>query len=304
MTDTKFDIPFKSPTVPEAFTANDKIRFRCYKGISCFNACCSQADVTLAPYDILRLKRRLGLTSGEFLEKYTVPFEMDQDGTPGVKLRTTDAGACLQLDGEAGCGVYSDRPTVCRYYPLGLLALREKESSTAEERYSLIREDHCKGHEEDREITVADYREEQGCAEYDEKNREWYQLILKKKSAGPTVGRPPQASLQVFFMASYDIDRFRRFVLSDNFRGTYALPEGFYEEVEQDDEALLAFAYRFLRQVLFGEHTIQEVADAWERRVEQRQEVWDARRQAEVERKMKDEDQKYGEQCDEYCGDK
>jgi len=304
MTDTKFDIPFKSPAVPEALSPDTKIRFRCYKGISCFNACCNQADVTLAPYDILRLKRRLGMSSTEFLKQYTVPFQMDQDGTPGVKLKTTDTGACLQLDGDAGCGVYTDRPTVCRYYPVAILALREKGASSAEERYSLIEEAHCKGHDEDREITIADYREEQGCGPYDEKNREWYQLILKKKSAGPTVGRPPQTSLNLFFMASYDIDTFRRFVLSDNFRRTYALPDGLFAEMEQDDEALLAFSYRFLRQVLFGEHTIQEAANAWEQRVEQRKEVWDLRREAELRRREEAEDQKYGAQCDEYCGDK
>jgi len=298
------EIPFRSAVMPEALTGDTKIRFRCYKGISCFNACCRQADITLAPYDILRLKRRLGMTSTEFIQQYTVPFQMDMDGLPGIKLRTDETGTCLQLNGDEGCGVYTDRPTVCRYYPVALLTLREKDSTRAEERYSLVQEDHCKGHDEDREITVADYRAEQGCDEYDEHNREWYQLILKKKSAGPTVGKPPQNSLQLFFMASYDIDTFRRFVLSENFRNTYALPEDFYQEAERDDEALLRFGYRFLRQVLFGERTIEEASDAWDKRVEQRQEVWDARRQAELQRRIADEDKKYGDGCDPYCGDK
>jgi len=303
MTDSTFDIPFKSPTIPAALTAETTIRFRCYPGISCFNACCKQADVTLAPYDILRLKRRLGLTSADFIKQYTVPFQMDGDGLPGVKLKTQDNGTCLQLAGDAGCGVYEDRPTVCRYYPVALLALREKGSSEAEERYSLVKEDHCKGHGEDREISIGDYRAEQGCAEYDDHNREWYQLLLKKKSAGPTVGKPPQTSLQLFFMASYDLDNFRKFVVSEGFRRTYVLPDGFYESVEQDDEALLAFAYRFLRQVLFGERTIEEVANAWEERVEARKEVWDARKQAEIERRLAAEDQKYGEGGEGSCGD-
>jgi hypothetical protein len=129
-------------------------------------------------------------------------------------------------------------------------------------------------------------------------------LVLKKKSAGPTVGRPPQASLQLFFMASYDIDTFRRFVLSENFRTTYQLPAEFYADVEQDDEALLDFAFRFLRQVLFGERTVQEVADAWDRRVARRKEVWDARKQMEIERRMSADDQKYAEGGDGYCADK
>jgi Fe-S-cluster containining protein len=295
MTDTAPKIPFRSSVLPEALSADTQIQFRCHTGIACFNVCCRRADVTLAPYDILRLKRRLGLTSSEFLQRYTVPFQMDGDGLPGVKMRTDDHGTCLQLDGDAGCGVYSDRPTVCRYYPVALLALREKDSPEAKECYSLVKEAHCKGHDEPRQIRIADYRSEQGCEEYDARNREWYQLVLKKKSAGPTVGRPPQASLQLFFMASYNIDTFRRFVLSTNFRTTYALSAAFYAEIEQDDEALLNFAYRFLRQVLYGERSVQEVADAWARRVAQRKEVWDARKQIEIERRLEADDRRYAE---------
>lgn len=304
MSNAQPEIPFRSAVMPEALEADTRIRFRCYKGISCFNACCRQADVTLTPYDILRLKTRLGLSSSEFISRYTVPFQMDADGLPGVKLRTDESGTCLQLAGDEGCGVYSDRPTVCRYYPIALLALREKDSPEAKERYSMVREAHCKGHEEAREISIADYRAEQGCEDHDAHNREWYQLVLKKKSAGPTVGRPPQTSLQLFFMASYDIDTFRRFVLSPNFRRTYQLPDDFYAQVENDDEALLSFSYRFLRQVLFGERTIEEVADVWEQRVTERREVWDARKQMEIERRLAAEDQKYSGGSDDVCSER
>lgn len=293
MTDPSFDIPYKSAVSPEALDADTRISFRCHKGISCFNACCRQADVTLAPYDVIRLKRRLGLNSSDFLAQYTVPFQMDGDGTPGIKLKTDDNGTCLQLAGDAGCGVYEDRPTVCRYYPVALLHLREKGAAEPRQQYSLVREEHCKGHLEDRVISIGDYRTEQCVEDFDDLNREWYQLILKKKSAGPTVGRPPEQSLQLFFMASYDIDRFRRFVLSDGFRNTYPLTPEFYAELESSDEELLRFAYRFLRQVLFGELTVQEAADAWDTRVAQRKAVWDARREAEIARRAAAEDSKY-----------
>lgn len=304
MSDTKFDLPFKSPTIPEVLSAETRIRFRCYKGISCFNACCKQADVTLAPYDILRLKRRLGLGSSDFIRHHAVPFEMDGDGLPGLKLKTDDSGTCLQLSGDAGCGVYEDRPTVCRYYPVALLTLREKGSAEAKEQYSLVKESHCKGHDEDREISIGDYRVEQGCEAYDDLNRGWYQLILKKKSAGPTVGKPPMTSLQLFFMASYDLDNFRRFVLSDKFRATYVLPDAVYAEIEHNDEELLRFSYRFLRQVLFGERSVEEVADAWEKRVTERKAFWDARREEEVARRQKADDEKYASGGEApYCGD-
>ncbi|MEA3278749.1 MAG: YkgJ family cysteine cluster protein [Pseudomonadota bacterium] len=293
MSEAEFDIPFKSANVPAMLTGKTRIKFKCYKGISCFNACCKQADVTLAPYDVLRLKKRFGMNSEEFLKEYTVPFQMDQDGVPGLKMRTTDDGTCVMLDGENGCGVYEDRPTVCRYYPVALLNMRAKDSSQAEENYSLVQEDHCKGHFEDREISIDDYRKEQGCKEYDDRNRDWYRLILKKKSAGPGVGRPSDMSLQVFFMASYNLDMFRRFVLSENFRKTYKLNDIFFEAVEMDDQILMDFGFQFLRQVLFGECSIEEAEDAWEKRVEERKEVWDMRAQAEISRKQKAEDEKY-----------
>jgi Fe-S-cluster containining protein len=305
MSDHKPQIPFTSPVMPAALNEATQIQFRCYKGISCFNACCKQADVTLAPYDILRLKDRLGMTSTDFLAQYTVPFEMDGDGMPGIKLKTTDAGTCLLLNGDEGCGVYSDRPTVCRYYPVALLQIRHKEGVGSQQNYSLVTENHCKGHLEDRKIAIGDYRAEQGVVEYDDHNAEWYQLILKKKSAGPSVGRPPMASLRLFFLASYDIDTFRRFVLSENFRTTYVLPDEFYAEVEASDLDLLRFAYRFLRQVLFGERSVEEVANAWDKRMEERKDLWAAQVEFEVQRRTQAEDTRYSH-CDDgpSCGDK
>jgi hypothetical protein len=294
MSDEKFDIPeeLSSATLPTLLTLESKIQFRCHKGISCFNECCRHADITLAPYDVLRLQRHLGMSSEEFLKKHTVPFQMERDGVPGIKLRTDDDGACLLLDGDKGCSVYEDRPSVCRYYPVGLLSMREKDSSEAQQKYSLVVESHCKGHDEDREISVADYRKEQGVAEYDEMNREWYELILKKRSGGPGVGTPNEMSLQLFFMASFNFDMFRRFVMSDNFKATYDLPQQTYDELQQSEEALIKFGYRLMRQVLFGEMTIPEQKDAWDKRVQERKEVWEARTRAEIEaRNAKTEEQ-------------
>lgn len=285
MSDEKFEIPdeLNSATLPQMLTAESKLKFRCHKGVSCFNECCKHADVTLAPYDVLRLQRHLGMSSEQFLKQHTVPFEMDRDGVPGIKLKTDDAGACLLLDGDNGCSVYEDRPTACRYYPVGLLNMRNKDEYEAKQQFSLIKEEHCKGHEEDRELTVAEYREEQGVEAYDQANREWYELILKKRSGGPGVGRPNEMSLQLFFMASFNFDMFRKFASSPNFNATYDVPEATRAAIAEDDEALIGFGYQFMRQVLFGEMSIPEHKDAWDKRVEERKPVWEARTRAEME---------------------
>ncbi len=248
--------PPQSPVRPEQLTEQAVIQFRCHPGVACFNRCCEQIDITLTPYDLLRLKRRLGLTSQQLLAAYTVPFEMDGDGLPGVKLRTEDdTPRCLFLTDE-GCGIYADRPTACRYYPVGMLSLRKTGSPVDEQSYALVREAHCLGHQEPREVTIADYRKEQEVEACDTHARGWRQLILKKKSTGPKFGKPSARSLQLFFLASYNLDGFRDFVLSDGFRAAHALDEADYDRLHDDDEALLEFGCRLLRQVLFGEQSI------------------------------------------------
>jgi len=285
MSDDAFkDIPFSSPIQPRQLTLESKICFNCYPGISCFNACCKQADITLAPYDIIRLKNRLGMTSSEFLKKHTVPFQMDGHGTPGVKMRTTDDDpVCLFMDEEKGCTVYEDRPSACRYYPVALLSSRRSDEYHDEQSYALVEESHCMGHKEAREITVADYRKEQKVEEYDELNRDYYRIILKKKSAGPAIGKPSPTSFQFFFLVCYDIDRFKDFLSAPNFRAVYDISDEEYATIMADDVERLKFGYRLLMQVLFGEDKIPLKENAFEKRMEERKEILEARRQAEIE---------------------
>jgi len=267
------DIPFPlSPVVPTLLESTAKIQFRCHKGIACFNACCKNIDITLTPYDVLRLKHRLGLSSGEFLVKYTTPFEMGQGDIAGIKMLPAENTTQCQFMTDEGCSVYEDRPTACRYYPAALLSLRNQNEYTDREAYALVKEDHCLGHNEPRTLTIAEYRKEQGVEEYDEQSRGWRQLILKKKSTGPTVGKPSKRSLQLFFMACYDLDRFREFVESPSFNEVYDVPEELRATIRNDETELLQFGYRFLRQVMFDEPSIATKADALDKRLVRKQE--------------------------------
>ncbi len=239
--------------MPEMFDGTKTIQFRCHKGIACFNACCRSIDISLTPYDILRLKRRLGISSTEFLEHFTFPFEMEKDGIAGVKLKPVENGTACQFMTEDGCSVYEDRPSACRYYPVALLSMRRQDEYVDKDAYALVIEEHCLGHREDRRLTIDEYRKEQGLDEYDQFSRGWRQLILKKKSSGPTIGKPSKRSLQLFFMTCYDVDRFRDFVASESFNSLYDIPEKELDTLLSDDVALTQFGFRFLRQVLFGE---------------------------------------------------
>ena len=261
------ELPFPtSPVTPTTLEGTAALQFQCRKGIACWNACCSNIDISLTPYDIVRLKQHLQLSSSEFLNRYTVPYEMEKDGIAGVKLRPVDGGTACRFMTDAGCGVYADRPTACRYYPVALLSMRKQDESVDRQYYAIVREDHCLGHREPRTQTIDEYRAEQGLPEYDDLAHGWRQLILKKKSSGPTVGKPSKRSLELFFMTCYDIDRFRSFVASDSFSGIYELPADELHAMLLDDVTLLQFGFRFLRQVLFGEMTIPMRAESVEQR--------------------------------------
>lgn len=71
--------------------------------------CCHEKGISLNPYEVLRLARNRGVTTTEFIARYT-----DAGGT---RLAQRDDGACVFLTGE-GCSVRADRPLVCRIYPL------------------------------------------------------------------------------------------------------------------------------------------------------------------------------------------
>ena len=288
--------PFKSPVQPVQLTLDSAFQFHCHKGIACFNECCRNIDITLTPYDLVRLKRRLGLTSSELVARYTVPFAMDHHGMPGLKMLTKPgSNECVFLTAE-GCGVYEDRPAACRYYALGNMAVRKKGVAQVEDVYFVVKERHCLGHREPRTQTVREYREEQGVDVYDQMNQEWRDIILKKRSSGPTVGRPSDRSLQLFDMCSYDVDSFREFIQTPGFQAVFDLTPDAMARLTSDEDELLRFAFGFLKQVLFGEKTIPIKDGAREQRLAGARERH-AQRQAELAAQAQQQsDQRYEEE--------
>lgn len=72
--------------------------------------CCYHKIIHLNPYEVARLARNRGISTTEFLSRYTA--------ANGTALKQQENGACVFLT-TRGCDVHSDRPLVCRLYPLG-----------------------------------------------------------------------------------------------------------------------------------------------------------------------------------------
>lgn len=248
-----------SNILPQKLTLNSKIKFRCHPGVECFTACCGGIKIILTPYDILTLKKRLDIPAHEFLETYTTPVYLEKTDMPGVALKLReDDNKCPFVTPE-GCTVYTDRPSACRYYPVGMAdfhegggAMGEGHDHKDEEKFFfIVKEDHCKGFQEDKEWTVAEWRADQGVDVRDEMNKDWLRLVMRRKSFGHQASLSEQAK-RMFFMASTDLDHFRRFVLESSFLDTYIIDDETVEKIKNDDIELMLFSFKYLANALFG----------------------------------------------------
>ncbi len=253
------------PVQPVRYRASDKLCFDCHKGISCWNACCYDTDIMLTPYDLQRLAGHFECRPADVVRLFGSPSVHDRSNMPVVKLKMLDRPGdrrkpCVFLDEVDGCTVYENRPAACRYYPLGLAAVKIKEQDSIENFYFMVREPHCHGHDEPKEQTVAEFREAQGVEPYDQQNADWIYILMKLtswKSVGGPWGKEADArTKKMFYMASTDIDAFRQFVFNSSFFERYLVEPAMREELATSDEALLKLACDWLRNVLFNEPTI------------------------------------------------
>ena len=239
---------------PVKYGLQDKFQFKCHKGLSCFTECCRGINIILTPYDVVRLKNRLGLPSDQFLALYTEPHLLEKTDLPVVTLKLLDdeRQSCPFVRDD-GCIIYEDRPTTCRYYPLGVASLSHREEDLppdSEGFFFFINEPHCRGFEEPTEWTVAAWRRDQGVDVHDDINAEWTDLLVRKRSFPPNI-RLTEEAKKMFFMVSYDIDRFRRFVFESSFLNRYPVDAATRQAIAEDEVALLQFGFRWLKSLLF-----------------------------------------------------
>jgi hypothetical protein len=235
-------------------------QFRCHPGVSCFNDCCGDVNIFLTPYDIIRLKNHLGMTSGEFIDRHTViPFTKEAK-YPVILLRMgDDEKKQCEFNTPEGCGVYEDRPWACRMYPLGVASPAEDSEDLEEEFYFLLNDSFCKGHCEKHTQSIADYKRNQGVKEYDDQG-EMYKALTTHRFFREGNQLTPQ-KMDMFFMVCYDIDMFRSFVFKSSFLDKFIVDDQTLEAIKTDDLALLRLGYRWLHFALFAEQTMTVKTD-------------------------------------------
>ncbi len=240
----------KLPVMPRNLTRvkeDEKFSFECHKNVRCFTHCCRKLELALTPYDVLRMKNGLKISSAEFLEKYVIVEHENNDIFPRLYLSMVDDGneSCVFVTPQ-GCSIYNDRPGACRAYPMGRAAMRQEDESL-NEHYVLLKEDHCKGFQESAQQTPQEYSNQQGLNIYNEMNDALAAITQHEKIREGMQLTPQQISY--YILALYDLDTFRKRLFNQNQLDDPRVAE--LEKELEDDEKLLLFGIKWLHSRLF-----------------------------------------------------
>lgn len=249
-----FDMSAIEPTIR---TLTSKFKFNCHKGLKCFTRCCGQTDIILTPYDVLRMKKRLGISSEEFLKKYTYIHIDEKSSHPYAMLKMIDGNErrCPFVTPE-GCTIYTDRPASCRYYPIGQATMRmqSEKGPVNEEFYFFISDPNCLGYQEDKEWTIQTWRIDQGVDLYDDMNKEWKEVQLRRNIPGHSLDDKKQSMM---YMASYNLDKFKSYVFESKFLDLFEIDKEEIEKIKTDEIALMKFGFKYLKYILMLEETLK-----------------------------------------------
>jgi len=232
---------------------NDTFCFRCHPEVECFNRCCRNLNLFIYPYDVLRLKKSLGLSSDEFLDRYVDIVLRSANFFPDVLLRMAEnpEKTCPFLI-ESGCRVYPDRPDTCRTFPIeqGMLydADRKKETPI----HFFRPPDFCQGQYEKKEWTIDAWTRDQEAELYHQMTVRWADLkrLFQKDPWGVEGPEGPKAKMA--FMATYNIDRFRDFVFQSSFLKRYKIKSAILKKLKTDDVQLLKFGFEWVKVFIWG----------------------------------------------------
>ena len=228
-------------TEKKLLNIDSKFNFACHEGLECFKQCCRNINIFLSPFDVLRMKNKLGITSRQFLDQYTIRLSAQNQGFPLVLIKMKeDENLVCPFITSYGCIVYQDRPWACRMAPVDMLGNGQ---------FGFIFEpSRCHGLKEKKEQTVEEWMQDQGLSIYNETEEYFKDLPAVIKFSGQ---REQDSKInELIYLVCYNTDRFKEFVLGNGFAEKYALPQAYTEKIKTDDTELMKFGFHWLASVL------------------------------------------------------
>jgi len=229
---------------------HDRFRFSCSPAVACFNECCRDLNQFLTPFDILRLKNHLGLSSGDFLEQYTAQHTGPESGLPIITIKPRDnINRICPFVSPSGCKVYANRPSSCRTYPLVRGLSRSRRTGAINEKFMVLQEPHCLGFREHGNQTVRQWIDGQKTASYNEINDQLIEIISLKNQLVP--GPIDLKSRHMFYLALYDLDNFRSQIQSNRLLEDFDIDSKSLDKAMEDDVVLLELGMKWIKHMLF-----------------------------------------------------
>lgn len=226
--------------------------FACHPGVPCFNACCSDLNLMLTPYDLLRLRKGAEQGSEDFIKNRCHVSALPDTGFPMLHLRMEeDANKSCPFVRPEGCSIYPNRPSACRIYPVGRATRLAGEGDRLEEQYFLVQEEHCRGFEKGSTWTTDTWTMDQGLEPYTAFNERYTLLMAQQKASGAPLDNRRATML---LLALYQTDRFRDFIRDMRLFERVNVPENEQQAIMSDDEATLDFAMDWIELMLFGQN--------------------------------------------------
>jgi Fe-S-cluster containining protein len=230
----------------------DAFRFSCSPDVVCFNECCRNLNQFLTPYDILRLKSHLGLSSGDFLQQYTAQHTGPESGLPIITIKPKDnIDRICPFVSPSGCKVYANRPSSCRTYPLVRGLSKSRQTGEITEQFMILKEPHCLGFKADGKQTVQQWMEGQEITVYNEINDRLMEIISLKNQLLP--GPLDRKSRHFFYTALYDLDNFRSQIKKKALLDDFDIDSTTIDKARGDDLELLKIGMKLVEQVLFDQ---------------------------------------------------
>lgn len=235
-------------------TWDDTFCFACHPQVACYNSCCKDVTIFLNPLDVARLRTALGITSMEFLNKYTDRIISPATGMPAVviKMEQDESKKCPFVRDE-GCSVYESRPYSCRLYPL--------DTDQGIEYRFIVDSGKCRGLLEKQVWTVEQWRQSQGLPYYDDMDHNLKDVMNPDQIWEDKIHDPRMQDM--ILMALYDPDRFRVFVFESSFLDKFTVDEEILDKIRADDVDLLYFGSQWLRFALFGQKGFLKIDRAY-----------------------------------------
>lgn len=234
-------------------TDGERFAFRCHAGLSCFNRCCRNLNLFLYPYDVVRLKARLGLDATRFLERHADIVLRPGGHFPDVLLRMAEnpERTCPFLS-DAGCAVYPDRPDTCRTFPIEQGALYDASTGRARAVHFFRPPDFCLGQHEAQTWTPKAWEADQQAVVYHRMTWRWAEVRRLFENDPWGAEGPGGARGRMAFTAAYNMDAFREFVFGSSFLKRYKVKAETIEASRKDDTALLGLGLAWIRWFVWG----------------------------------------------------